>query len=178
MLVAQDLQGLALGAFSAMVAAAVITMFNDVLISSAALYSVDFLEQFIGDAKDQWKLTAASSTLLTILAVIIVPSYQRAESIIYPLAQFNTLLSLPILSAFVNGLLFWEVAALAAICGVNWTVKLQGIYAFQPETPVFLQLPHVDFVVVTFAPSMFASLTINRLMGDWAKLVGIHTVVA
>lgn len=178
MLVAQVLPGWLAGAFAAMVAAAVITTFSAVLNSSVALYSVDFHEQFIGEVKDHWKLAAAISTLLTILAIILVPLYQRAESIINLLQQLNGLLSMPILSAFIAGLLFRGVAAPAAIGGVIWGVSIYGFYTFQPDTALFMQLHYIDFMVVTLATSIFASLTINRLMGNRARFIGFRAMVS
>ena len=177
MLVAQVLPGWLSGAFAAMVAAAVITTFSAVLNSSVALYSVDFHEQFIGKVKDHWKLAAAMSTLLTVIAVMLVPLYQRAESIINLLQQLNGLLSMPILSAFVAGLLFRGVAAPAAIGGVIWGVSLYGFYTFQPDTPLFLQLHYIDFMVVTLATSIFTTLTINRVMGNRARFIGLRAMV-
>ena len=177
MLVAQVLPDWLSGAFAAMVAAAVITTFSAVLNSSVALYSVDFHEQFIGKVKDHWKLAAAISTLLTIIAVMLVPLYQSAESIINLLQQLNGMLSMPILSAFVVGLVFRGVAAPAAIGGVIWGVSLYGFYTFQPDTPLFLQWHYIDFMVVTLATSILASMTINRLMGRRAKFIGFRAMV-
>ena len=90
-LVAEVLPGWLSGAFAAMVAAAVITTFSSVLNSSVALYSVDLHEQFIGPVNDHWKLAAAISVLLTIVAIMLVPLYQNAESIINLLQQLNGL---------------------------------------------------------------------------------------
>lgn len=105
-LVAEVLPPWLSGAFAAMVAAAVITTFSAVLNSSVALYAVDFHEQFVGEVRDFWKLAVAVSVLLTVAAVALVPMYQSATSIINLLQQLNGLLSMPILSAFVAGLMF------------------------------------------------------------------------
>ena len=177
MLVAQVLPGWLSGAFAAMVAAAVITTFSAVLNSSVALYSVDFHDQFFGKVNDHWKLATAISILLTIIAIMLVPLYKRAESIINLLQQLNGLLSMPILSAFVVGLLFRGVSAPAAIGGVIWGVSLYGFYTFQPDTRLFLQLHYIDFMVVTLATSILASLTINKLMGNSARFVGFRAMV-
>ena len=66
----------------------------------------DFHEQFIGEVRNHWTLSAAVSTLLAVVAIALVPMYQSATSIINLLQQLNGLLSMPILSAFVAGLLF------------------------------------------------------------------------
>ncbi|MFZ9666894.1 MAG: sodium:solute symporter family transporter, partial [Steroidobacteraceae bacterium] len=105
-LVGEILPGWLAGTFAAMVAAAVITTFSAVLNSSVALYSVDFHERFIGKVNNHWRLGAVVSALITVIAIALVPLFQNAESIINLLQQLNGLFSMPILSAFVVGLMF------------------------------------------------------------------------
>ncbi|MEO1731580.1 MAG: SLC5 family protein [Pseudomonadota bacterium] len=166
------------GAFAAMVAAAVITTFSAVLNSSVALYSVDFHEQFVGEVKDHWKLAAAVSVLLTISSILLVTVYIDAASadpedfsIINLLQQLNGLLSMPILSAFVAGLLFRNVAAPAAIAGVIWGVALYGVYTFVWQPAGMVTTHYIDFMVVTLVTSVLAALSVNRAMGNRAELV-------
>ncbi|MGY6551319.1 MAG: sodium:solute symporter family transporter [Erythrobacter sp.] len=161
-LVAEVLPPWLSGAFAAMVAAAVITTFSAVLNSSVALYSVDFHEQFIGEVKDFWKLAAAVSVLLTIIAVLLVPMYQNAVSIINLLQQLNGLLSMPILSAFVAGLMFRGVGAPAAIGGVVWGVALYGAFTFILQPQGIITMHYIDFMVVTLVTSVAAALAGNR----------------
>lgn len=177
MLVAHVLPPWLSGAFAAMVAAAVITTFSAVLNSSVALYSVDFHEQFIGEVKDHWKLAAGMSILFTILAIMLVPLYQNAESIINLLQQLNGLLSMPILSAFVAGLLFRGVVAPAAIGGVIWGVLLYGVYTFQLQPAGIITMHYIDFMVVTLVTSVMASLTVNRMLGNRAIFVGFRAAM-
>ena len=175
MLVAEVLPGWLSGAFAAMVAAAVITTFSAVLNSSVALYSVDFHEQFIAPVNDHWKLAAAVSVLLTIIAITLVPLYQNAESIINLLQQLNGLLSMPILSAFIAGLLFRNVEAPAAIGGVIWGVLLYGLYTFQLEPAGIITMHYIDFMVVTLVTSVIAALTVNRfILGNKAEFAGFR----
>ena len=160
-----------------MVAAAVITTFSAVLNSSVALYSVDFHGQFIGEVKDHWKLAAAISVLLAVTSVMLVPLYQNAESIINLLQQLNGLLSMPILSAFVAGLLFRGVCAPAAICGVIWGVLLYGTYTFQLQPAGVITLHYIDFMVITLATSIIAALATNALLfGNRAQFIGLSLV--
>ncbi len=164
MLVAEILPPWLSGAFAAMVAAAVITTFSAVLNSSVALYAVDFHEQFIGEVGNHWKLSAAVCTLLTATAVLLVPMYQNATSIINLLQQLNGLLSMPILSAFVAGLLFRGVAAPAAIAGVVWGVALYGLFTFHLSPAGIVTLHYIHFMVVTLVTSVIAALAFNRLV--------------
>jgi SSS family solute:Na+ symporter len=177
MLVAQVLPGWLSGAFAAMVAAAVITTFSAVLNSSVALYSVDFHEQFIGEVNDHWKLAAAISILLTAVAITLVPLYQNAESIINLLQQLNGLVSMPILSAFVVGLLFRGVVASAAIGGVIWGVALYGLFTFKLEPAGIITMHYIDFMVVTLVTSVLASLMINFMLGNRSRFVGFRAAV-
>ena len=163
-LVAEVLPTWLSGAFAAMVAAAVITTFSAVLNSSVALYSIDFHDQYVGEVKDHWKLGAAVSILLTIVAILLVPLYQNADSIINLLQQLNGLLSMPILSAFVAGLLFRNVAAPAAVGGVIWGVLLYGLYTFRLQPEGIITMHYIDFMVVTLVTSVIAALTVNRLL--------------
>jgi solute:Na+ symporter, SSS family len=164
MLVAEILPPWLSGAFAAMVAAAVITTFSAVLNSSVALYAVDFHEQFVGEVKDHWKLAAGVSVLLTVVAVMLVPMYQSATSIINLLQQLNGLLSMPILSAFIAGLLFRNVGAPAAIAGVVWGVALYGLFTFTLAPAGIITLHYIHFMVVTLVTSVAAALAYNRLV--------------
>jgi solute:Na+ symporter, SSS family len=163
-LVGEVLPGWLSGAFAAMVAAAVITTFSAVLNSTVALYSVDFHEQFIGEVKDHWKLGAIVSTVVTIAAVAIVPVYQNAESIINLLQQLNGLASMPILSAFIAGLLFRNVGAQAAIAGVVWGVALYAAYSFWWNPAGIITLHYIHFMVVVLFTSVLMALAYNRLV--------------
>ncbi|TMM46258.1 sodium:solute symporter family transporter [Qipengyuania marisflavi] len=162
------------GAFAAMVAAAVITTFSAVLNSTVALYSVDFHEQFIGKVANHWKLGAAMSVLATGLALLMVPVYMNAESIINLLQQLNGLSSMPILSAFIVGLLFRGVSARAAIAGVVWGIGLYALYSFKLQEANVISLHYIDFMVVTLFTSVAAALAFNRfVMGRRAEWIGL-----
>lgn len=163
------------GAFAAMVAAAVITTFSAVLNSTVALYSVDFHERFVGPVKDHWKLGAAMSVLATVLAVAMVPVFSNAESIINLLQQLNGLSSMPILSAFIVGLLFRNVAARSAIAGVVWGIGLYGLYTFNQSFSAAVGLHYIDFMVVTLFTSVAAALLFNRMaLGRRAEWIGLE----
>ncbi|MEX0341770.1 MAG: SLC5 family protein [Erythrobacter sp.] len=172
-LVAEVLPGWLSGAFAAMVAAAVITTFSAVLNSTVALYSVDFHERFVGKVANHWKLGAVMSGLATTLAIVMVPVFQNAESIINLLQQLNGLSSMPILSAFIVGLLFRGVAARAAIAGVGWGIGLYGLFTFNEAFAAATGIHYIDFMVVTLSTSVVAALAFNRLaLGRRAEWIG------
>ncbi|WP_164156185.1 sodium:solute symporter family transporter [Sandarakinorhabdus rubra] len=172
-LVAEVLPPWLSGAFAAMVAAAVITTFSAVLNSTIALWSVDFHERFIGPVADHWRLGAGLSVLATGFALLMVPVYQNAKSIINLLQQLNGLSSMPVLSAFVVGLLFRGVSAPAAIAGVVWGIGLYGLYSFWWQPAGLIGLHYIDMMVVTLATSVLAALAVNRLRGGRARWIGL-----
>ncbi|MFZ1742314.1 MAG: sodium/solute symporter [Pontixanthobacter sp.] len=162
------------GAFAAMVAAAVITTFSAVLNSTVALYSVDFHEQFIGPVPNHWKLGAVMSVVATVIALVMVPIFQNAESIINLLQELNGLFSMPILSAFIAALLFRNVAAAASIVGVLCGVALYGTFSFVLAPAGLVTLHYIDFMVVTLVTSVLAALAFNRLvLGRRAVFIGM-----
>jgi solute:Na+ symporter, SSS family len=173
MLVAQVLPAWLSGAFAAMIAAAVIAHTSAVLNSTVALYAVDFHDQFVGKVANHWRLSAVTSIIVIISSVALVPLYQNAKSIINLLQQLNGLASMPILSAFIVGLLFRGVAARAAIAGVVWGVGLYGLYSFVLEPRGMIGLHYIDFMVITLASSVAMALAFNRaVMGGRETFTG------
>jgi len=175
-LVAEVLPGWLAGAFAAMVAAAVITTFSAVLNSTVALYSVDFHERFVGKVSDHWRLGAWVSVLVTVVAVLLVPVFQDADSIINLLQQLNGLFSMPILSAFIVGLLFRHVAASAAIFGVLWGFGVYAAYTFVWQPQGWITLHYIHFMVVVLASSVLAALVANRLLGHRERWIGFADI--
>jgi SSS family solute:Na+ symporter len=185
-LVGEVLPGWLAGAFAAMVAAAVITTFSAVLNSTVALYSVDFHDQFVGKVKDHWKLGTGVSTVVTIAAVALVPVYQNPQmivdlpgeqSIINLLQQLNGLASMPILSAFIAGLLYRNVGASAAIAGVLWGVLFYGLYTFWWNPDGIITLHYIHFMVIVLLTSVLVALGYNRLvLGNRAQWIGLAEI--
>ena len=161
------------GAFAALMAAAVIAHTAAILNSSVALYDVDFHSKFVRPVTDHWRLAATVSALLTVSSVLLVPAFQNAKSIINLLQQLNGLASMPILSAFVVGLMFRGVRAAAAVAGVLWGIAFYGAYTFWWQPAGLIGMHYIDFMVVTLASSIAASLLVNRLvLGGRASFTG------
>ena len=176
-LVAEVLPGWLAGAFAAMVAAAVITTFSAVLNSTVALYSVDFHDKFVGKVADHWRLAAVVSAIVTAIAIFLVPVFQSADSIINLLQQLNGLFSMPILSAFVAGLLFRNVAAAAAIFGVLWGFSIYALYTFVWNPAGVITLHYIHFMVFVLASSVIAALLFNRIaLARRAEYVGLSAL--
>jgi solute:Na+ symporter, SSS family len=177
-LVAHVLPGWMSGAFAAMMAAAVIAHTSAILNSSVALYSMDFHEKFIRKIKKPWVLAGIVSVILTITSIFMVPFFDNPDgSIINKLQRLNGLLSMPILSTFVAGLLFRNVDARASVAGLFWGVCAYALHDFilyQPNSAFAGQtyyqhwglpwLHYIDVMVIVLVTSIIFALFINRFV--------------
>ncbi len=184
-LVAAVLPGWMSGAFAAMMAAAVIAHTAAILNSSVALYSIDFHDKFVAPVKDHWRLATIVSVILTITSIALVPVFQNATSIINLLQELNGLLSMPILSAFIAGLLFRNVDARAAIAGLFFgvgTYAFHNFFLYKPDMfyagETFYQhvgmawLHYIDVMVIVLVTSVLVALAVNRFaFGNHATFI-------
>jgi len=152
------------GVFAAAIAAAVIAHTAAVMNAAVGLYAIDFHEKFVGRVESHWRLSAIVTALLTITSIALVPVFAGAQSIINLLQQLNGLSSMPILSAFIVGLLFTGVESRAAIVGVVWGFALYAAFSFVAEPAGLIGLHYIDFMVVTLATSVLAALAFNRFV--------------
>ncbi len=176
-LVAQVLPPWLSGAFAALMAAAVIAHTSAILNASVALYAVDFHDKFVRPVVDHWRLAAIASVLITIVSLMIVPAFETAKSIINLLQQLNGLASMPILAAFIVGLLFHNVDARAAVAGLLYGVAAYAIHnflllapgVFYPDSNVYDRiglhwLHYIDVMLVVLVTSVLVALAVNRLL--------------
>lgn len=103
------------GAFAAAMVAATMTSFNSTLNSSAALYVCDLHLRYFNPRAAVPRLSVGISVLFAVLGIGMVPIYVGADSIIQLIQELIGVFSIPILSAFIIGLLFDEVDARAVI---------------------------------------------------------------
>jgi solute:Na+ symporter, SSS family len=176
-LVARVLPSWMSGAFAALMAAAVIAHTSAILNSSVALYAIDFHDKFLTPVKNHWRLAAIVSAILTVTSIAMVPAFESAKSIINWLQQLNGLSSMPILSAFVVGLLYRGVDARAAIVGLVYGVAAYAFHTFVLYEPgkiypgeTFYQhvglpwLHYIDIMVIVLITSVIVSLATNRVV--------------
>lgn len=147
------------GAFAAGMVAAVMTSYNSVLNSSAALYVCDLHQKYVNPTPEIRKLSMRLQLGFAVLSVALVPFYIGAESIINLIQQLLGLLSMPILAAFITGLLFRNVDARAVIATLVFGTALYGVFTFGWTPTHFL---HLMFVTV-WACVGFA-LLLNRFV--------------
>lgn len=148
------------GIFAAALVTAMLAHFASVLNSTAALYVCDLHEKYINPRPASVPiLSGIASTIFVLIAVVLVPVYTDAESIINLVQQLNGLLSMPILSAFIVGLLFRNVDARAAILAVLFGVVLYAYFSF-----VWAPLHYIHMMFVTLWLTVGFSLTVNRVV--------------
>ncbi|RDV29020.1 SLC5 family protein [Alteromonas aestuariivivens] len=149
------------GMFAAALAAAVLTTYNSNLNSATALYVCDIHEAYINKSPKVARLGGIVTALLTIVSLLMVPVYAQAESIINLLQQLWGLMSMPILSIFIVGLLFNNVNPYAGIFSVIFGVALYAFFSFV-HAPFGLHYIHL--MLVTLVSCITVALTVNRLV--------------
>ncbi|MEP3050949.1 MAG: sodium/solute symporter [Erythrobacter sp.] len=147
------------GAFAAAIAAAILTSFNSILNASAALYVCDIHEAYIGKAKSVGKLGAMVSIVMSVLALVLVPFFASQESLINTVQELYGLLSMPILSAFIVGLMFRNVDARAAMIGVVTGVVFYGYYSM-----IWQPTHYIHGMFFTLILAVLTSLVGNRVI--------------
>ena len=164
-IVGDVLPGWLSGAFAAFMAAAVLTSFNSVLNSSTTLYVCDLHEAYINKTPNVPRLSGVITTLFVIAALMLVPVYSGADSIINLVQQLNGLLSMPILSAFIVSLLFRNVVPMSAIFGVIFGTCFYGALSFgYIELPVVSSWHYIHQMLLTLILSISFALASNRLL--------------
>jgi len=157
------------GAFAAMIAAAVLTSFNSVLNSSTTLYVLDIHETYFDSTPNVGRMNMIITLVFVGSSIALVPIYQSAESIINLVQQLFGLLSMPILSAFIVGLVFRNVGAGAAMTGVLSGTALYAIFTF-----AWTPLHYIHLMLITLVCSISIALIFNRVvLGNREEFVGL-----
>ena len=158
------------GAFAAAIAAAVLTSVNSVLNSSTALYVCDIHERFIAPEPDLRRLNLIITMSFVLIGLAMVPIYAQADSIINLVQELYGLLSMPILSAFIVGLLFRGVSAGAAIVAVVLGVLLYGFFSF-----IWAPFHYIHMMFITVIFCVFSALLVSRFVfgatPQWAPAI-------
>ncbi len=150
------------GVFAAAMAAAVLTTFNSNLNSATALYVCDIHEAYFNKKPNVQKLSGVVTILMTLLALGLVMVYKEADSIINLIQQLYGLLSMPILSVFILGLVFKNVHAGAGLFSVIFGVILYALMSFEFSpfyAPFGLHFIHLMFI--TLASCLILALLVN-----------------
>jgi len=163
------------GAFAAAIAAAVLTTFNSILNASAALWVCDIHETYFNDKPNVKRLSLWVSIVMVVLAFIMIPIFNNPESsLINTVQTLYGLLSMPILSAFIVGLLFKNVNPYAMITAVVFGVALYAVFVF-----AWPKLPgggYIHMMAITLLSSVSMALLLNRLVFGQKAQWDAHTV--
>ena len=169
------LPGYLSGAFAAAIAAAVLTTFNSILNASAALWVCDIHETYFSKKPNVKKLSFWVSIVMVLLAFAMIPIFNNPEqSIINTVQTLYGLLSMPILSAFIVGLLFKNVNPYAMILSVIFGVLLYAMFVFGwPKLPGG---GYIHMMAVTLLSSVSMALILNRVVFGQKAEWDAHTV--
>jgi len=154
------------GVFAAAIASAVLAHFASSLNASAGLFVCDIYETHVNPNPNVARLSTLSNLVFVVLAVLLVPIYDGADSIINLVQQLNGLTSMPVLSVFIVCLLFKNVDPRAALIGLVFGVALYGVFSF-----VWAPFHYIHMMFITLWTCVGLSLAVNRLVfGRTAQL--------
>lgn len=154
------------GAFAAAIAAAVLTTFNSILNASAALWVMDIHETYINKRPNVRRLSLWVSIVMVLLGFVLIPIFNNPENSIIDLVQrLYGLLSMPILSAFIVGLLFRNVNAYAMIVAVLYGVLSYG-WATNPFGEPNIGLHYIHIMAITLFSGVALALLLSLLFGS------------
>ena len=149
------------GIFAAAIAAAVLTTFNSILNSSTTLFVCDFYEKYIDEDPNVPRLGGIITIVFVVVSLLLVPMYNGADSIINLVQELNGLLSMPILSVFIVGLLFKGVDARAAIVAVLFGISLYAFFSFGLEE---MPVHYIHMMLLTLISCVAVALLTNRFI--------------
>ena len=153
------------GAFAAAIAAAVLTTFNSILNASAALWVMDIHETYINKKPNVKRLSLWVSIVMVLLGFAMIPIFNNPENSIIDLVQrLYGLLSMPILSAFIVGLLFRNVSAWAMIIAVIYGVVFYG-WSTNPFGEANIDLHYIHMMAITLISGVALALLLSLAMG-------------
>ena len=164
------------GVFAAAIAAAVLSSFNSMVNSSAAMYVCDLHQRYFNDKPNVPVLSGLATLIFVLIAVMMVPIYAGADSIINLLQELWGLISMPILACFAVGLLFRNVDYRAAIIAVIAGVILYACFIWIWMPLGYIQLHYIHMMFITFFISVGIALLVNRLLfGNRAQFIGLKS---
>ena len=158
------------GAFAAAIVTAVLTTFNSILNASAALWVCDIHETYVSKNPDVKKLSMWVSIIMVIMAFIMIPVFNNPEqSIINTVQRLYGLLSMPILSAFIVGLLFRNIDARSVIISVIFGVifyywMLLPLVENQSIATQNVKLHYIHLMAINLISMILVALALNKLI--------------
>lgn len=169
------------GMFGAIMAAAVLAHFSSVLNASTTMYVCDLHMVYLNQKPDIARMNTWITWGFVLVALLLVPVYTGADSIINLVQKLNGLLSMPILSAFIVGLVFVNVSSRAVMIAVGFGTGFYALLTFGAKpvekllstlTASEFVLPHyIHLMLLTLIMCILCALYCNRVIfGQRAKL--------
>ena len=158
------------GAFAAAIVAAVLTTFNSILNASAALWVCDIHKTYISKNPNVKKLSLWVSIIMVIMAFMMIPIFNNPEqSIINTVQRLYGLLSMPILAAFIVGLLFKNIDARSVIISVIFGVIFYYWMLLPLAENASMETQNVKFhyihlMAINLLAMIIVSLSLNKFM--------------
>lgn len=146
------------GAFAAVMLGTILSTYNSILNASAALYVCDLHERHAKSEINVRKVSTIVSVLMVIISVLVLPLYMEAQGIMALMQKLNGLLSMPILAAFMVGLLFKNIDGRSIIAAVVFGILLYAFWTF-----VWAPLHFIHMMFITLWLSIGFALLLNRL---------------
>ncbi len=164
------------GAFAAAIIAAVLTSINSILNASAALWVCDIHETYINKKPNVKRLSVRVSIALILLAFVAFPIYANSTDLIGKVQNFYGYLSMPILSAFIVGLLFKNVEAKSVLIAVPAGVLLYTY--FNVGWPTFKEGSglYIHYMALTLLFTVSLALFLNRFVFKQRAVWDAHNV--
>jgi solute:Na+ symporter, SSS family len=149
------------GIFAAVLVTSVATHFVAIMNAAASLYVCDIHQKYVNKDVAIRPLSLAVSLVFIGVALGMVPVYANAESIINLLQELNGLTSMPVLAAFIVGLLFRNVDARAAIIAVLFGI---GFYALLSFVWKPFGLHYIHLMAFNLFATVSVALIVNRVL--------------
>ncbi|PTY07588.1 SLC5 family protein [Opitutaceae bacterium EW11] len=159
-----------LGAFAAAMFGAVISSYTATLNSSATLYVCDIHQRYFNPTDKIKRFSTGLQILFAAVSILLIPVYMQSESIIQLIQKLIGLFSMPILAAFITGLLFRNVDARAVIGTIVFGAVLYGlmIFAWPPIHAAHPSIPAPPHFLYLMAATVWScvgfALAVNRLV--------------
>jgi SSS family solute:Na+ symporter len=157
------------GAFAAAMFGAVMSSYNATLNSSASLYVCDIHQRYINAKPNVPRLSTWLQIGFAVLSVCLVPAYEGSTSIMGLIQKLIGLFTMPILAAFIIGLLFRNIDARAVIATIIFGSCFYALLSFGwPALHVrFTTVPAPWHFLHSMALTVWAcvgfALSLNRL---------------
>jgi SSS family solute:Na+ symporter len=169
------------GAFAAAILAAILTTFNSILNASAALWVCDIHETYVNENPDIKRLSLWVSIFMVITSLLLVPFFATQDSLINTVQTLYGLLSMPILSAFIVGVLFKNVDARAMIMAVVFGVlfyfwMLNPLAENADLTTQRVGLHYIHLMAINLFTMVGLALALNRFVFKQKAIWDAHTV--